>query len=113
MPRSFLLNVTAVVGLAALTTIAQPLWAQSNTPPFITRQPTNQTVMEGQTATFTVQAIGEFPLTYQWYHNGLPLTDLVTNGVAINGAKTSTLSVTARPSSAGTNWVTLNIHQAQ
>src|ERR1700758_5830485 len=39
-------------------------------PPSITTQPANQTVMAGQTATFTIVATGTAPLTYQWQKNG-------------------------------------------
>jgi hypothetical protein len=35
----------------------------------ITSQPTNQVVLAGTTAQFTVGASSEFPLTYQWYFN--------------------------------------------
>ncbi len=38
-------------------------------PPVITTQPTNQTVLAGGTATFTVTAGGSFPQTYQWSCN--------------------------------------------
>jgi hypothetical protein len=37
--------------------------------PTITTQPANQTVMVGQTATFTVLATGTAPLSYQWQKN--------------------------------------------
>src|SRR6266566_4938723 len=40
------------------------------TPPSITTQPANQTVMAGQTARFTVVAAGTAPLGYQWQKNG-------------------------------------------
>ncbi|MEK4364113.1 immunoglobulin domain-containing protein [Paenibacillus sp. FSL M8-0212] len=52
--------------------------------PVITSQPSDQTVTEGQTATFSVTASGDAPLSYQWKKNG---TD-------INGATSSTLTVT-------------------
>ncbi|WKL03689.1 immunoglobulin domain-containing protein [Paenibacillus amylolyticus] len=52
--------------------------------PAITSQPSDQTVTEGQTATFSVTASGDTPLSYQWKKNG---TD-------INGATSSTLTVT-------------------
>ncbi|MCX6894860.1 MAG: leucine-rich repeat protein [Verrucomicrobia bacterium] len=39
-------------------------------PPFITTQPTNQTVASGRTATFRVTAGGTTPLSYQWRLNG-------------------------------------------
>jgi hypothetical protein len=35
--------------------------------PSITQQPTNQNVFVGQPVAFRVEAIGSFPLTYQWY----------------------------------------------
>jgi acid phosphatase len=38
--------------------------------PLITTQPVNQTVMVGQTATFSVVATGTAPLSYQWQKNG-------------------------------------------
>jgi len=40
------------------------------TTPSITTQPSNQTVIVGQTATFTVVATGTAPLSYQWQKNG-------------------------------------------
>src|SRR6266436_3786817 len=38
--------------------------------PTITMQPASQTVITGQTATFSVVASGTTPLTYQWQKNG-------------------------------------------
>jgi len=38
-------------------------------PPIITQQPQNQTVLESATVTFNVTAIGTLPLAYQWYFN--------------------------------------------
>jgi hypothetical protein len=39
------------------------------TPPVITAQPTNQTVIVGSAASFGVSATGTAPLSYQWYFN--------------------------------------------
>src|SRR4029077_2924126 len=39
--------------------------------PTITTQPVSQTVTAGQTATFTVVAVGTAPLSYQWQKNGV------------------------------------------
>jgi PKD repeat protein len=39
-------------------------------PPTITSQPTDQVVSEGQSATFTITATGDLPLSYQWKRNG-------------------------------------------
>ena len=42
--------------------------------PSITTQPVNLTVTAGQTATFTVVAIGTAPLSYQWFKNGATIS---------------------------------------
>ena len=57
--------------------------------PTITQQPASQTVSVGETATFTVAAIGDPPLAYQWQKNGADLT----NGGHYAGATTSSLTV--------------------
>lgn len=59
--------------------------------PEIATQPTNQTVITGQTATFSVVATGTAPLSYQW----------LRNGVAISGATAS--SYTTPPTTLGDN----------
>ncbi|HVJ51622.1 MAG TPA: beta-1,3-glucanase family protein [Aliidongia sp.] len=41
--------------------------------PVITTQPVAQTVALGQTATFTVAAVGADPLTYQWFKNNVAI----------------------------------------
>jgi len=45
--------------------------------PVITQQPqpAEQSVAVGQSASFTVEAAGTAPLSYQWRHNGVPLAD--------------------------------------
>ena len=53
--------------------------------PTITKQPANQAVTIGQTATFSVTATGTAPLTYQWS----------ANGTAIAGATSSTYTTAA------------------
>ena len=44
--------------------------ALSGTAPAITQQPSDRTVSDGQTATFSVSATGTPPLSYQWRKNG-------------------------------------------
>ena len=44
-------------------------------PPAITQQPTNQAVLDGATATFTVGVTGGLPLYYQWQYKSNNLTD--------------------------------------
>jgi glucose/arabinose dehydrogenase len=41
----------------------------SSQPPVITQQPSNQTVSEGQSASFSVSASGTQPINYQWQRN--------------------------------------------
>src|SRR6266568_2751126 len=63
------------------------------TPPVITRQPVNQQVFEGMTATFTVETATNALLCYQWQQdNGSYLTNLADGG-NLTGANTSTLTV--------------------
>jgi hypothetical protein len=50
--------------------------------PTITQQPASQSVTVGQTATFSVVATGDAPMSYQWYMNG-----------AAAGSNSNTLSV--------------------
>ena len=60
--------------------------------PSITQQPTNQTVLPGTNATFNVTAIGDPPLTYQWYFNstnpipGATAATLIISNPQINNA---------------------------
>jgi glycosyl hydrolase family 18 (putative chitinase)/HYDIN/CFA65/VesB family protein/ASPM-SPD-2-Hydin domain-containing protein/Ig-like domain-containing protein/immunoglobulin I-set domain protein len=57
--------------------------------PLISVQPVSQSILSGQTATFTVSANGTPPLSYQWYKNGTPL-----------GGATSTSYITPAESTA-------------
>jgi subtilase family serine protease len=49
-------------------------------PPTITAEPTNQTVVQGSNALFSVTASGTSPLSYQWQFNGTNLVN-ATNSV--------------------------------
>jgi len=55
----------------------------------ITKQPINQTIKKGHTATFSVEASGTSPLKYQWRQN---LTDLV-NDSRIKGANAAIITI--------------------
>ncbi|MBC8122495.1 MAG: PQQ-dependent sugar dehydrogenase [Gemmatimonadaceae bacterium] len=66
----------------------------SSQAPAISRQPTSQTVQEGQSATFRVTASGAAPLTYQWQRNETNIAGATTASytlasatLADNGAK--------------------------
>ncbi|MGD0057892.1 MAG: glycosyl hydrolase family 28 protein [Verrucomicrobiia bacterium] len=76
-------SVTSVVATLAVTNVA----------PFITTDLQNQTVIPGQSATFTVVANGSQPLSYQWYEN--------TNTL-LSGATGSSFTLTnVQPADAG------------
>jgi hypothetical protein len=47
--------------------------------PTITTQPANQSVTAGQTATFSVVAIGTVPIAYQWQKNGSDITNATSS----------------------------------
>src|SRR5712672_804560 len=68
-----ILMVCAVAGCSGYSGLAS---VNSNGPvaPSITTQPANQTVAAGQTATFSVTAIGTATLNYQWQKNGADIT---------------------------------------
>jgi len=56
----------------------------------ITQQPTNESVMQGSNATFTVTATGTLPLSYQWWLNGTNLLASKTNTwLTITNAQTT------------------------
>jgi hypothetical protein len=59
------------------------------TPPVIVTPPTDQTNVIDTTATFTVSALGQSPLHYQWQFNG---TNLI-NGTHVSGVTTNTLTL--------------------
>ena len=61
--------------------------------PYISRQSSGAFVPVGESVTFDVDALGQKPLTYQWYRNGKPITGtnqnrytLVNPTLADNGA---------------------------
>jgi endonuclease/exonuclease/phosphatase family metal-dependent hydrolase len=51
----------------------------TNAPPAITTQPQGQSVLAGQTATFSVAATGTPPLNYQWFFSGTNIAGATTN----------------------------------
>ncbi len=60
----------------------------ASAPPLISSQPASQTVVVGQTATFSVTAKGLPPLTYQWQKGTTPITGAIAASYT-TGATTS------------------------
>ncbi len=54
--------------------------------PLITTQPQNQTIVFDNPASFSVEAIGDAPLDYQWFHNNTPLADATNSTYSISSA---------------------------
>ena len=74
------MSSSATSGVAALTVVF---------PPSITAQPTSQTVVNGNTATFSVTAEGTPPLSYQWYYNGSAISGATAANYSISGVTAS------------------------
>jgi len=54
-------------------TMSVSIFQGYSVPPQITVQPLSYNVQVGTAVTFTIQAVGTTPLTYQWNFNGLPI----------------------------------------
>jgi len=78
------LLATLISGCSAYTKPSSP----NNVYPAITMQPASETVTTGQTASFSVNATGAAPLSYQWKKNG----------TAIGGATSSSYTTPATTS---------------
>ncbi len=59
----------------------------TNAPPAITAQPAAQTILIGQTATFSVSATGTAPLGYQWLFGGAVISSATTNPFVLPNAQ--------------------------
>ncbi len=86
-------NYFAIVSNAFGSITSAVASLQISTPPQITSQPTNQTVIVGQNVALTAGVTGSSPLFLQWYFNGLPLA----------GANSASLAfANVQPARAGT-----------
>jgi hypothetical protein len=63
---SYSVVVTNIAGAVTSAVVALTVYV----PPAITTQPQSLTLLQGQTAMFSVAAAGSAPFTYQWYFNG-------------------------------------------
>lgn len=76
-------NLAGIVASAPATLAVQ-------SPPVIVQQPVSRAVLPGGTATFTVQAVGDAPLAYQWFINGsTPVPGATAPELVINNAQTA------------------------
>ena len=75
--------VVVITNVFGSVTSAVATLTVSSQPPSITTQPASQTNVVGQTATFTVSAVGLPPLYYQWQAGAIgggAYTNLVAGG---------------------------------
>jgi endonuclease/exonuclease/phosphatase family metal-dependent hydrolase len=68
-----------VTNLFGSVTSSNAVLLLTNAPPAITTQPQSQSVLAGQTATFSVTATGTPPLSYQWFFSGTNIAGATTN----------------------------------
>jgi hypothetical protein len=67
------------------------LTVYAQTAPIIQQQPQSQTVYLNQTAPFSVSAIGQQPLSYQWLFNNSPINNATNSSLAVSGATSSSV----------------------
>lgn len=78
-----------VFGYATISGMQIAQSSGSGISPYILSQPTNQTVVEGGTAEFTVQAGGTAPLSFQWLFNGNPIANATTTILTLMDVQTA------------------------
>ncbi|KEF37650.1 immunoglobulin I-set domain-containing protein [Schinkia azotoformans MEV2011] len=74
-------TATATSSVAKITVTPAPV------APTITTEPSDQTVTAGGTATFTVIATGDAPLSYQWKKDGIDIAGATSASLTINNAQ--------------------------
>ena len=79
-----------VSNAAGSTAASDPAFLEVNvSPPQIIAPPANQTASSAASAVFTVAAVGDLPLSFQWQSNQVNLSD----GANVSGATTSSLTL--------------------
>jgi hypothetical protein len=104
-----------IVSNSASSVTSAPALLTVNTAPAITTQPVAQTVIVGQSASFSVVASGTPTLTYQWRKNGIPLngetaSTLTISNVAAGASGVISVTVTNGTGSATTPAVLLTVN---
>ena len=76
-------TLVAVNQVGTATSTTATLTVTNTLPPGISQQPQSQTVAAGSSATFSVQATGTGPLSYQWQRNGVDLAGATGSTLAL------------------------------
>jgi endonuclease/exonuclease/phosphatase family metal-dependent hydrolase len=110
---NFSLRQTSGIGtmlldnLVVASTFAEATGSQSNVPPSIVTQPQDQIATAGDTVSFSVEAGGTAPFTYQWLSNNIPVPHATNDTFTLFSVSTnlngSFYSVTVTNVAGGTN----------
>jgi hypothetical protein len=90
----------------------------ADSPPKITSQPSSETVTAGESASFSVLAIGEMPLNYQWQQNGADIVGanspsyIIATTIAAQSGETFQVIVSNAKGSIISNAATLTVDPA-
>ena len=108
---SYAVIVTNIAGSATSSVATLTVYV----PPTITTQPTNQALIQGQTAGFTVTANGTSPFGYQWSINGTNISDatntsLILTNIQMTDAGSYAVIVTNIAGSATSSVATLTVY---
>lgn len=83
-------SYSVLVSNLAGTAASAPVTLTVQSPPVIVQQPVNRAVLPGSNVTFSVQAIGDAPLAYQWFYNTTtPLGGASGPEFTLNNAQTA------------------------
>jgi alpha-tubulin suppressor-like RCC1 family protein len=83
---NYILMITNAYGTALSSPISLTV---TDSPPYILRQPTNQTSPIGGSATFSVNVRGSLPLSYQWRFNGVDIPGATNPVLAFSNLNSS------------------------
>lgn len=98
--------VVVTNGFGSVTSSVAPLFVDAPTYPTIVWQPYGDTVAVGGYYSFNVTAIGDPPLTYQWFANGAFLTGATNKTLTFTDVQTTNAGTyqVAANNPAGTAW---------
>jgi len=82
---NYSVTVTNAVGSATSTAATLTVLL----PPGITTQPASASVVQGNSASFSVTATGTAPLNYQWLKNGAPISGAISNVLTLAAVSTN------------------------
>ena len=94
--EQFVVVVSSKFGNLSSSTATLTVNAPAAVAPSIATQPINQTVIVGQTATFSVAVNGTTPLAYQWQKNGVAIAGATSSSYTTPAATTTDNASTFR-----------------